>query len=154
MTQSSYQGTIGHTYSFYSVATDQAGNREPGKSVAEAATVVNGAAVCAADVTSQYTVVRGGFRRDSSGLFIQTITATAKSGSADPQGLRLVLSSLPAGVTLSNAAGRTTCGGPAGSPYVLFPVGSPGISGNLQFTNPNNVGITYTLQLFSPAGSL
>src|SRR5690606_1340945 len=35
-----YQGGFGRTYSFYSVATDQAGNREPAPATADAVTTV------------------------------------------------------------------------------------------------------------------
>ena len=42
-TQGSYPGVSGHTYGFYSIATDSAGIAEPPKSVAEASTLVDSA---------------------------------------------------------------------------------------------------------------
>ncbi len=41
-----YNGTVGHTYGFYSIARDQVGNIEPGKSSAEATTTVTGQSQC------------------------------------------------------------------------------------------------------------
>jgi hypothetical protein len=43
-----YQGAVGHTYSFYSIAADLTGNVEGGKTSAEASTTVNGATSCGA----------------------------------------------------------------------------------------------------------
>jgi hypothetical protein len=40
-TNAIYQGSDGHSYSFYSIAIDKGGNREPGKSAAEANTTVD-----------------------------------------------------------------------------------------------------------------
>jgi hypothetical protein len=42
-TKATYQGTSGHSYAFYVVATDGAGNAEAAKSAAEATLAVNGA---------------------------------------------------------------------------------------------------------------
>lgn len=43
---SDYQGVVGHTYGFYSIATDLVGNVEAAKSGAEASTTVTGAGPC------------------------------------------------------------------------------------------------------------
>jgi hypothetical protein len=43
-----YTGTVGHTYSFYSVATDLTGNIEAAKTSAEATTIVTAAGPCGA----------------------------------------------------------------------------------------------------------
>ena len=43
-----YQGVVGHTYSFYSIATDLTGNAEGGKTSAEASTTVTAATSCGA----------------------------------------------------------------------------------------------------------
>jgi hypothetical protein len=152
LNQSPYTGLPGHTYSFFSLARDQAGNAEPTKTAAEAATsVLNN---CAADVTAQYNIVRGGFRLDNaSGRYVQTVTATSTSNSPAPLGLRFVLDGLTPNVTLANQTGSTACAAPLGSPFVAFPPvtsNSPSSSGVLQFANPGNVAIRYTLRLLAP----
>ncbi len=42
-TSASFQGVAGHTYAFYSVATDNVGNRQPTRAAAQATTFVDGA---------------------------------------------------------------------------------------------------------------
>ena len=122
--------------------------------MAEATTVVAG--TCSTDVTALYNVVRGGFRLDNtSGRYVQTITATAKSGGPATQGLRFVLDALTTNVALANKTGQTSCSTPAASPFIAFPaVASPSssISGVFQFTNPGSAAIHYTLRLLAPDG--
>ncbi len=64
-----------------------------------------------------------------------------------------MLDGLTTNVTLANQTGSTTCAAPLGSPFVAFsPVtsNSPSSSGVLQFVNPGNVAIRYTLRLLAP----
>lgn len=154
LSESTYTGLSGHSYSFFSVARDQAANVEAGKTTAEATTSVAG--TCSTDVTAQYNIARGGYRlNNATGRYVQTITATTNSGGPAAQGLRFVLDALTTNVALANMSGFTSCSTPAASPFVAFPAPaspSPSIGGVLQFTNPGNVGIRYTLRLLAPDG--
>ena len=99
-------------------------------------------------------VLVGSVRCDRQGIRAARYTERSlrARGHAAPPGLRFVLSAISPGVALANATGKTACGAPVGSPYIVFPAGAA--SGTLQFTNPNNTVVTYTLQLFSPTGSI
>jgi hypothetical protein len=102
---------------------------------------------CAALISAS--VARGGYsKKFGTTLYSQVVTVTYTGTSALSGGLYYVITGLPTGVTLANAAGVTTCTAPAGSPYVVVSTGSvaPGASVSfvVQFNDPGAVGITYS----------
>ncbi len=118
---------------------------------------------CSADSGSAYTfhvvspcatpvaasVARGGYsKKFGTTLYSQVVTVTYTGTSALSGGLYYVITGLPTGVTLANAAGATTCTAPAGSPYVVVLAGSvapdASVSFIVQFNDPGAVGITYS----------
>lgn len=150
-TQSTYTGIVGHTYGFYSIARDLAGNTEAAKTTAEATTTVAPQTACASDATTQFTIVRSGFRfNNATRRFLQTISITKNSTTQPLSGpFALALESLSSTAALYNPAGTTACALPAGRPFALVnpgPVWNPGqsVTINLEFVNPTNAGITYT----------
>lgn len=154
LTQSAYRGVNGHSYRFYSVARDAAGNVEGTKTAAEATTVVNTGAGCASDVSSQFTISRSGFRlNNATKRFQQTVTLTRTATGALAAPFALAIENLSANAALYNPAGTTTCIAP-GSAYVTVNPGSSWTQGQvitlaLEFVNPSNAGITYTAALLA-----
>ncbi len=107
--------------------------------------VIDPAPACAFDVTSQLSIVRGGFRQNfATRRFIQTVTIKNVGTAAVAGPLSLMLDSLPGHVALYNRAGVTICFPPLGNPYVNVPIGDDAVltSGEtvtlvLEFTNSN-----------------
>jgi hypothetical protein len=60
-TSATYNGASNTSSGFFSIAADAAGNLEAAKAIADANTVTP---VCAADASSQVSIVRSGFRLD------------------------------------------------------------------------------------------
>ncbi len=149
-TRASYPGSVGHTYGFYSIATDLLGNTEPPKTDAEASTSVGPESTCALDVTSKLTITNSGFRRDpASKQFLQTVTIQNTSGTEESGPIALVVGSLPSGVSLASPSGVTSCARPSGAPYVILNNGSSLNAGAtttylLHFIDPALVGITHS----------
>ena len=147
------QGAAGHTYGFYSLATDNIGIREAAKTVAEATTQVTSGTACASDVSAQVQVTRSGFGYNLSTLrFVQTVTLKNAGTGTIAGPLSLVLDNLSSNATLFGPTGSTTCALPAGSPFIsatsdLGPGAS--ISMNLQFTDPTRTGITYSTRVLA-----
>jgi hypothetical protein len=72
---------------------------------------------CAADVSSQVTVTRGGWHYNRAGNnYSETLTLT-NTGSTPVGPVSVVLDSLSSFAGLSSATGTTTCGALTGSPY-------------------------------------
>jgi hypothetical protein len=115
---------------------------------------------CAADVSSQIRVVRGGFNyQRSTRRYLQRVTLKNTGSSTIRRRLSLVLDSLSSNASLVNLSGQTVCGLPLGSPYLDFDLGvtgelAPGDSAEatLEFTNPSNMGITYNTRMLGGAG--
>lgn len=108
-------------------------------------------------MTSQVTVLRGGFRlNQATGRFLQTITLTNTSGQAIGGPVSLVLAGLPVGVTLYNKTGTVTRGALAGNAYLDVFLGSlaPGqsVTVTLEFLNPYNLGIVYDPRVLAGPG--
>ena len=105
---------------------------------------------------------RGGFRfHRATGRYVQMVTL--KNTGTDPitEPVTLLLYNLSNNATLFNQSGKTTCIIPTGTPYIKVNVGSdnilsPGESASvlLQFTNPNNQGITYDTRVRAGNGCL
>jgi len=124
LTQSIYTGVNGHTYRFYSIARDVAGNVEAGKNAAEATTVVKTGAGCASDVSSQFTITRSGFRlNNATKRFQQTVTLTRTATGALAGPFVFAIENLSANATLYSSAGTTTCIAP-GSAYLAVNPGN------------------------------
>ena len=110
-----------------------------------------------ADLTSQVTISRSGFRLDRvSGFFVQDLRITNTSTVTLPASLYLVFSGLTPGVTLVNKSGLTEALAPVGSSYLTIPLPGEGLSlppgGSAQFTlqflNPDRNAINYSLNLY------
>jgi hypothetical protein len=155
-TSATYLGIAGHTYGFYSIATDLVGNVEGPKTAAEATTTVVLAANCAPDVSNAVSIVRSGFSYSViSKRYAQTLTLTNTSGSALTGPIYVVLDSLSSNASLYNSGGSTACAAPLGSPYVsVAGTLSTGASATvvLQFTDPGNSAISYTTRVLLGAG--
>jgi uncharacterized repeat protein (TIGR01451 family) len=157
LTTSNYAGTIGHTYGFYSIARDLAGNVEGAKSAADTATSVsNGQPPCATDVSTQFNIVRGGYRyNNATKRFQQAVTITRTAAGSLPGPFAFVVEALDADATLYNPSGGTSCIAP-GSSYAVLNPGANWNSGQslsltLDFVDPNKTGITYTPLILSGA---
>lgn len=104
---------------------------------------------CAIDASTQFNIVRGGYRYDyTTQRFTQTVTITRTASGPLAGPFALAVESLSANATLYGAAGTTTCIAP-GSPYVVLNPGANWTTGQtvavtLQFVNPSRAGITYT----------
>jgi hypothetical protein len=110
-----------------------------------------------ANLTSQVTISRSGFRLDrKSGFFVQDLTITNTSAATLPASLYLVFSGLTPGVTLVNKSGLSEALSPVGSSYLTIPLPGEGLSlppgGSAQFTlqflNSDRNTINYSLNLY------
>jgi hypothetical protein len=141
-----FTGNPGHTYGFYSIAQDNAGNVEGSKSSAEATTTAGGAI----NVTSQVKVTSTGFLYSrATGTFNGTITVTNIGGAALAGPLEVVFTGLPSNVSLHNATNTN-----AGSPYITVASGlaaGKATSFTVQFSNPSNSNISYSPIVYSGA---
>ncbi len=108
------------------------------------------APVCAANVSAQVSVTRGGFRRNSAtGRYVQQITLKNTGTTAIQGPVSLTLDSLSSNATLFSPTGNTSCATPV-SPYKNVNVGADNalsvgetVTIVLEFTNPTNASITY-----------
>jgi hypothetical protein len=151
-----FTGQLGHTYGFYSIATDLLGNVEGSKTSAEATTTVT--SPCATDISSSVSVTRSGdVYNFGTQRFYQTVTLTNNSVSAISGPVSLVLEGLSSNASLFNATGNTTCAAPLGSPYINVTTGSvaPGASVSvvLQFKDPTKATITYSTGVLAGSGT-
>ena len=110
-TQASYPGTTGHTYAFYSIATDNVGNVEAAKSAAEATTTISAAAIVPSSLIS--TTASGLAYSRVTQTFNGTVTITNISSSLITGPVEVVITSLTPGVTLGDASGTF-----AGNPFI------------------------------------
>jgi Bacterial Ig-like domain (group 2) len=110
-----------------------------------------------ADLTSQVSISRSGFRLDrKTGFFVQDLTITNTSTTPLPAVLHLVFANLTNGVTLVNKTGLTEALTPVGSSYLTLPLPGSGLTlppgGSAQFTlqflNPDRSPINYSLTLY------
>jgi hypothetical protein len=107
------------------------------------------APACASDVTTQFNIVRGGYRYNSATQrFQQVVTITRTAGGSLAGPFALAVEGLSSNATLYGAAGTTTCVAP-GSPYIVLNPGGTWIAGQsvtvtLDFANPSKTGITYS----------
>jgi RHS repeat-associated protein len=119
-TSATYQGDFGHSYAFYSVATDNDGLRQATPGAAQAVTALQAppppGPQLVHDVTAQVRITRVKNRRHGRSrltLMLQNV------GGADLDGpLSLVFGKLPRKVKLRTSTGVTRAFGPAGRPYL------------------------------------
>ena len=146
LTSAAFTGQPGHTYGFFSLAHDAAGNTENAKTTAEATTTVPAGLT---DVTGQVKVTGSGLiynraKKTFNGTL--TVVNTGTSGIAGP--VQIVFSNLPAGVSLANATGTT-----GGDPYLTVSAGAlPAgalVTVPAQFTNSGTAAIAYTNRVYS-----
>ena len=101
-------------------------------------------------------VNRSGIARDRrTGAFNQAVVITNNNATALTGPLYLVLDSLSANASLTNASDTTTATAPTGSPYLAIPVSSlasgASTTVSLVFSNPTNAAINYTTRVLSGA---
>jgi len=157
-TSATFTGQVGHTYGFYSIATDLVGNVEGPKSNAEATTTVTLPPACATDVSSSVSVTRAGYVFNfGTQRFYQTVTLKNTGGSTINGPISLVLDSLSSNASLYNASGTTSCAAPLGSPYINTSAASlaPGasVSVSLQFTDPTKATTSYNTRVLAGSGT-
>jgi pimeloyl-ACP methyl ester carboxylesterase len=108
------------------------------------------------DYTSQFAIQATGLRLDrNTGFYVQTVTLTNTSDLPLTGPLYLVVSGLPAQVSLAGIDGVTANIAPVGSGYFTLPLAgyglttTPGQVMNLefQFLDPNEVELSYSLQI-------
>jgi CSLREA domain-containing protein len=155
-TSAMFTGQLGHTYGFYSIATDLTGNVEGPKTAAEATTTVT--SPCATDISSSISVTRSGdVYNFGTQRFYQTVTLTNNSSSTISGPVSLVLEGLSSNASLFNASGNTTCAAPLGSPYINVTTGSvasgASVSVVLQFKDPTKTTITYSTGVLAGSGT-
>jgi hypothetical protein len=109
---------------------------------------------CADVVTGSATVTPGGLRYEhATGQFLQTVTILNKTTQAIAGPVALALKDLPAGVTVANASGATSCAS-TGQPFVVAGGGNglgPGasITVTVAFEDPSFKPITWSAEVLS-----
>ncbi|MBS1828862.1 MAG: hypothetical protein JST93_26405 [Acidobacteria bacterium] len=113
---------------------------------------------CAGDVTSVVQVVQGNIIFDvGTGRFRQNISLRTLVGAAMPAGARLVFTQLPAGVTVFQPAGATSCFAPAGAPFVVLPILPPVNAGFVTIAvefNSSGAGVFYVPKVAGPVNGI
>jgi uncharacterized protein YjiK len=104
-----------------------------------------------ASVPGSVQLTRSGYVRDRrTGTYVQQLTLTNTSAVGLQGPFFVALENVSANASLTNASGTTTALPPLGSPYVLVPGSSGGLSAGaslnvvVQFDNPTNSAITYS----------
>lgn len=120
-TTATFTGQLGHTYGFYSIAQDVAGNTEPAKSAAETSTLINPQIATQTKITTSAATVMVG----SSVTF--TATVTPATGTSTPTG------------TVQFNDGAATLGGPVAL-----------VNGTATYTTSGLAGGTHTITAAYP----
>ncbi len=112
---------------------------------------------CAADVTSQLAITRGGFRYNhGTGHFTQAITVTNTGGSSIAGPISIALDNVPSNATLFGISGATLCATPQGSPYMNLAAATldPGvpIAVTIEFIDTAQTGIAYNIRVLAGPG--
>jgi hypothetical protein len=155
-TLATFHGQPGHTYSFYSIARDRVGNVEQPPARPDWTVMMS---LCAANVTEGITVKRGAFRFDRRTERYSQQVVLRNTGSAAITGpFALVIEGLPSTVSVASPHGFTACKLPR-SPFIGFTAGADGVLNpgesatvGLQFLNPTDISITYSLRVLAGAG--
>jgi uncharacterized repeat protein (TIGR01451 family) len=101
-TSATYSGQVGHTYGFFSIATDGAGNMQAAKSVADTTTTVTGPPALSISKTHI-----GNFMPGQQNATYTVTVSNGSSGGATA-GMVTVTESVPQGMTLVSMAGNGT----------------------------------------------
>jgi hypothetical protein len=117
------------------------------------------ASTCAANVSAQVTIKRGGFAYNAgTQLFVQTLTLTNSGASAITAPIYVVLDTLSSNASLANGSGTTSCHPPT-SPYITAVASDGSLAAGqsatvqLQFANPSKAGITYNTRVLAGSGT-
>ena len=107
----------------------------------------------ATNVSSQVRVTQNGFGRNrSTSLWVATITVTNTSGAALAGPIQVVLTNLPANVTMQNNTSKLSTG-PSLGPYITVTTAplaaGASVKTSIQFTNPSNGYINFTAVTYS-----
>lgn len=104
-----------------------------------------------ANASNSVQLMRSGYVRDRrTGTYVQQLTLVNTLATALPGPFFVALDDVSPNASLANASGATATISPLGTPYVLVPGSSGGLSAGaslsvvLQFNNPTNSAITYT----------
>jgi 6-phosphogluconolactonase len=103
-TQAMFSGTVGHTYSFYSIATDAVGNVEPAKTAAEATTLVVSDTIPPTTVATPVPLPNANGWNNTN--VVVTLTATDNPGGSGVKQIQYSLSGAQI-VTLQTVLGNT-----------------------------------------------
>ncbi len=146
VTSASYSGQAGHTYGFYTIATDSAGNVQAAKTTADTTTTVanSGSLQTNLTISTQGPVYNRGTKS-----YVVTVTLTNNTGAAIVGPIEAVFNNLPSTITLTNSAGTSPIGG---GPYLSLGSGlAPGASAVLtaEFSDPTNVQIPISIVTYS-----
>lgn len=112
---------------------------------------------CASNATASVSITRSGVRfNPTTGRFAQTVTIRNTSGSPVTGTFSLAFDSLSPNASVFNPDGTTSCAGPSGSSFVRVLAGPDNILSpdetvtvQVEFTNSNTQGITYTPRLLA-----
>jgi hypothetical protein len=116
------------------------------------------ASTCAANVSAQITIKRGGFAYNAgTQQFVQTLTLTNSGTSAITAPIYVVFDGLGSNASLANGSGTTSCNPPT-SPYITAVTSGSLAAGQsatvqLQFANPSKAGITYNTRVLAGSGT-
>ena len=115
--------------------------------------------LCQTDQTGSLTVARGPFRTaPRSTLYSQRITLTNNGTNSIEGPFSVAFDALPAGITVVNPSGVTSCSTPAGSPWVSASAApqwlNPGQSFSVAvtFNRAGSAGVTYTPVVLAGSG--
>lgn len=155
-TNATFIGNINHTYSFYSTATDFAGNTEAAKTSPDTSTSV--VVPCAGNASASFAITRGGFRLNhATGQFTQSVTVQNTSSAAISGPISIVLDNLSSNASLAGGTGITACNAPLNSQFINLSSGSLAAGASsavtLTFTDPSQAGITYSTRMLTGAGA-
>jgi hypothetical protein len=161
-TSATYSGQIGHTYAFYSVATDNVGHVQATPSGAQASTTLvppsppPSGSEAIHDVTPRIRITRP--KTHGTGSSKVKLLLTNISGQVLDGPLFRGVGGLKKKVKVRGLAGVTTQHGPMGSPYVLVSAGGLGVGQAmpvmLTFKNPTGRAVRFTARLLAGTGTL
>jgi hypothetical protein len=141
-TSASYIGTLGHTYGFYSIATDGAANIEAAKSTADTTTDVTGSVTLGATTT---TLVASATTATAGTNLTFTATVAASPGSGTPTGTVTFMDG-----TATLGLGTLNASGQASSATSLLAAGGHSITavypGDSNFASSTSSAVTVTIQ--------
>jgi hypothetical protein len=144
-TSASFTGTVGDTYGFYSIATDNVGNVEATKTVAEASTQVT----VASPVTPTVTVTPSSSTITTVQSLLVTVSVSGGSGNPTPTGSVTLTGGGYTSAATSLASGTVTISVPAGSlavgGYTLTASYTPDSSSSSTYNSASGTSVQVTV---------